>query len=86
MFNIGAIGNGNPGMNCVSMMIMQSQQDTDKVIRELEAAVEAGYNPNIAFSQVLDRCGVQEKSLTDFDKQRLRRKVEQISKHKSLGR
>ena len=88
MLNIGIVG--GPGMlNGFNAMIMQSQQDTDKVIRELEVAVEAGYNPNIAFSQVLERCGVRERDLTDltdFDRQRLKRKVEQISKHKSLGR
>lgn len=85
MLNIGIVG--GPGMlNGFNAMIMQSQQDTDKVIRELEVAVEAGYNPNIAFSQVLERCEVRERDLTDFDRQRLKRKVEQISKHKSLGR
>ena len=86
MFNVGIdITNNSGKLNGFNAMIMQSQQDTDKVIRELEVAIEAGYNLNVAFSQALDKCGVQEKNLTDFDKQRLRRKVEQISKYKSLG-
>lgn len=84
MFHVGI---GNTGsVNGFSVMIMQSQQDTDRVIKELENAARAGYNPHMVFSQVLDECRVREKDLTDFDKQRLKRKIDEISKHQSLGR
>jgi hypothetical protein len=80
MLKVGISGGPSP----FSMMIMQSQQDADLVIKELEAAVQAGYNPNMVFSQVLDRCNIKEKNLTDFDRQRIKRKVEQLSKYQSL--
>ena len=33
--------------NGFNMMIMQSQEDTDKLIKAFENAINAGYNPNI---------------------------------------
>ena len=79
MFQIGISGGPGP-FNGFNAMIMQSQQDADKVIEQIEVAAGMGVNPNITFIQALDNCRVRESDLTNFDKQRIKRKIEQISK------
>lgn len=81
MFRVGIIGGPGPfNFNGFNAMIMQSQQDADRIIEQIEIVDNMGANPNITFIQALDKCGVRESDLTDFDKQRIKRKIEQISK------
>jgi hypothetical protein len=75
MMQIGIVGMGRNGfMN----QIMQSEQNTDKIIKTCEQLIAAGYNPNIVIEQACYSCGVSMNSLTDMDKQRLVKKVEEI--------
>ena len=75
MMQVGLVGMGKNGfMN----QIMQSDQDTNKIIKTCERLIAAGYNPNIVIEQACQSCGVSMNSLTDMDKQRLVKKVEEI--------
>ena len=59
-------------------LAMQSQQNVDILIKDFEQAIAAGYNPNVVIEQVFRNRGINENDLTDSDKRRLERKVEQI--------
>ena len=73
MYQIGIVGMGKNGfMN----QIMQSQQDTDTLIQDFEAAIAAGYNPNDIKQQIFEARGMSEDDLTYNDKQRLIKKIE----------
>ena len=72
-FNSSPYYNGK--FNGADGYIMQSQEYTDQLISEFERLVAAGYNPNTVVEDVFDSVGVTESDLTEFDKQRLMRKV-----------
>lgn len=75
MMQVGLVGMGKNGfMN----QIMQSDQDTNKIIKTCEELIIAGYNPNIVIEQACHKCGIRVNSLTDLDKQRIVKKVEEI--------
>lgn len=75
MMQVGLTGMGNNGfMNYV----MQSQQNTDMLIHDFEQLIAAGYNPNTIKEQAFANRGISESDLTDLDKKRLQRKVEEI--------
>ena len=73
MYDFSVSGMGHNGfMN----QIMQSQQDTDMLIKDFEEAIAAGYNPNDIRDEIFAKRNVSESDLTYNDKQRLIRKVE----------
>jgi len=75
MYKVGMVGMGRNGfMN----QIMQSQQDTDKLIQDFEQYIKAGYNPNAVADKIFQNRGIRETDLTAADKKRLERKVEEI--------
>ena len=80
MFNVGITGMGQNGfMN----MIMQSDEDTQRVITEFDKRIsELGHAvpPALVFKDVLDDLGIREKDLTHADRERIKRKIEEVSK------
>jgi hypothetical protein len=50
--------------------------DTDKIIRTFEQALQAGLNPNDAMITAMQQNNVREADLTDFDIDRLNRRIE----------
>lgn len=74
---------GHP--NGFHMMIMQSQEDTDKLIKAFENAINAGYNPNVVQDEIYRKVGVSPSDLTPEDRYRLARKVESIYKARYNG-
>ena len=74
---------GHP--NGFNMMIMQSQEDTDKLIKAFENAINAGYNPNVVQDEIYRKVGVSPSDLTPEDRYRLTRKVESIYKARYNG-
>lgn len=83
MMQVGIVDMGRNGfMN----HIMQSEQDTDKIIKACEQLIAAGYNPNIVIEQACHSCGISMNSLTDVDKMRLVKKVEKICQSRQTRR
>lgn len=83
MMQVGLVGMGKNGfMN----QIMQSDQDTNKIIKTCEELIIAGYNPNIVIEQACQKNGIRMNSLTDIDKQRIVKKVEEIYKSNQTRR
>lgn len=74
------------GMNPFSNMLRQQSEDIDNVIKDLEKAVAAGHNPNIFFEDVLRKNGVRSQDLSEFDKDRIKRKVESAMRAKRNNR
>lgn len=73
MFDIGF----NPmGPSPMAMYVMQSEMDTDNVIRTFEQALAAGYNPGDALNTAMQVNGVRQENLTFLDAERLNRRVE----------
>lgn len=67
----------NPiGPSPMAMYVMQSEMDTDKIIRTFEQALQAGLNPNDAMITTMQQNNVRESDLTAFDIDRLNRHVE----------
>jgi len=74
---VGPIGmGGSPAMNGMNMMIMQSQEYTDKLIELFTNAINSGYNPNVIYEDVFSQVGCTEYDLTATDRLRLKKKVE----------
>ena len=65
---------GHP--NGFNMMIMQSQESTDNVIKSFEQYLNAGFGIEAALTQAYMENNVSENDLTDFDKERIKRKIE----------
>lgn len=83
MMTVGAIGHG---MNPFSNMIRQQAEDVDNVIKDLEKAVAAGHNPNMFFEDILRKNGVRSQDLSEFDKDRIKRRVESAMRAKRNNR
>lgn len=87
MFHIGIVSHGscyNPNnLNGMQAMAMQSQVDTDAVIASFEEYINAGFPAAIALAQAFTVNKVSESNLTDFDKERINRKVEALYKNKN---
>ena len=79
------IGSFNPvptngKFNGMQAMIMQSQSNLDIVLKDFEAAIAAGLNPNDVKDEILAKRNLKESDFTSFDIATLNRKVEQIYK------
>lgn len=85
MMHIGIIGEGRKNMSLMNY-IMQSEQDANKIIKTCEELIIAGYNPNIVIEQACQKNGIRMNSLTDIDKQRIVKKVEEIYKSNQTRR
>ena len=75
MFNMSINGLGENGF---VNYILQSQQDTDLLIKDFEDAIRKGLNPNEVEDQIYKARKVNPKDLTINDQRRLKRKVEEI--------
>ena len=75
MFNMSVNGLGQNGF---VNYILQSQQDTDLLIKDFEDAIRKGLNPNDVEDQIYRARKVNPKDLTINDQRRLKRKVEEI--------
>ena len=63
-------------LNGAQAMIMQSQESTDNVIESFEQYLNAGFGIEAALTQAYMENNVSENDLTDFDKERIERKIE----------
>ena len=92
MFNVRNINFAHGAMtshgkiNGAQVMVMESQQKTDKLIEMFEAAIRAGYNPDVVYYKIFDHAGYKESDLTDFDKERLRIKIRKLWQSNSTRR
>ena len=75
MMSIGIIGSGR-GYNGIANMVAQSEVNTDTILRAYNQYVNAGYCSTIALTQAFEDTGISENSLTDFDKERIKRRIE----------
>lgn len=79
MMQVGIVGIGKNGfMN----QIMQSETDTNKIIKTCEELIAMGYNPSIVIEQACLKNNLNMNSLTETDKIRIIKKIENISKQK----
>lgn len=69
----------NGQLNGAQVMIMQSQESADNVIKSFEEYLSAGFGIETALTQAYMENNVSENDLTDFDKERIKRKVEEAS-------
>ena len=83
MFNMGVNGLGKNGF---VNYILQSQQDTDLLIKDFEDAIRKGLNPNEVEDQIYRARKVTPQDLTINDQRRLKRKVEEIWASNKGGR
>lgn len=63
-------------LNGAQAMIMQSQESADNVIKSFEQYLSAGFGIEAALTQAYMENNVSENDLTDFDKERIKRKIE----------
>lgn len=69
----------NGQLNGMQTMIMQSQQNADNVIKSFEQYLSAGFGIEVALTQAYMANNVSENDLTEFDKERIKRKVEEAA-------
>ena len=65
------------------IMMMNSHEKTDKLLKDMIDAVNHGYNPNVVFDDVLAQNGIREEDLMEWDKKRLKKKVEEAYRAKN---
>ena len=63
-------------------MIYQSDSDADRLIKEFEKYINAGYDPNVVSAQVFSNLNINADDLMPYDIERVQRKVEEIYKSK----
>ena len=86
MFNI--TGDFSKGIYCSQTgkvngfqgMVMQTEEEFDKVIKCFEAFIAAGFNPanEVVQKEVFKTCGINPNDISIFNKKRLERKVNEI--------
>lgn len=69
----------NGQLNGMQSMIMQSQESADNVIKSFEQYLNARFDANTALTQAYMVNNVSDNDLTDFDKERIKRKVEETT-------
>lgn len=80
MFEFGV---SNIGRNGFMNMVMQNDADIQAAFAEFDKRVEElGHvaHPALLFQEVLDDMFIREKDLTHMDKERIKRKIESVSK------
>ena len=78
-FANGVYGN-NGRVNGLEVMAMQNAETADKVINDFEEIIKVELSPYAALDQAFERNNVTENDFTDFDLQRINRKVNAIYK------
>lgn len=58
-------------------MVMQSSEDADKVIKTFEEYIRQGQDPNTVEQLVYQQTGVDPSTILYYDRDRIRRKVEE---------
>lgn len=66
-------------LNGFQTMVKQSEVDADKVIASFQENIYQGYPQSLALEKAFKTTGVLEANLTDFDKERIKRKVEAVT-------
>ena len=84
-FANGVYGN-NGRVNGFEVMTMESAEAADKVIDDFAEIIKVELSPYAALDQAYERNNITENDLTDFDLQRVKRKVEAIYKSAAEGR
>ena len=64
--------------NAIDIAIMQSSEDTDKLIACFEKYIKKGYDPNDVIGKVFNECGIRESDLEQPDILRINRTVEKL--------
>lgn len=70
----------NGRVNGLEVMAMQNAETADKVINDFEEIIKVELSPYAALDQAFERNNVTESDFTDFDLQRINRKVNAIYK------
>ena len=81
MFEFRPISRFDMGRNGFTNMVMESQEETDKIIEEFERRYpEFGYvyTTEMVLNEICNDLHINLKDLTDFDRKRLERTVEEI--------
>ena len=67
-------------VNGFQTMVIQEQEDADRVIEFFEKAIAAGYNPNDIHIQymIFKKAKVDINDLDDFNKKRIEKRVNEI--------
>jgi hypothetical protein len=77
---------GNCGkINGLEVMAMESSEAADKVINDFAEIIKVELSPYAALDQAFERNNISEDDLTDFDLQRINRKVNAIYKSATGG-
>lgn len=74
-------------VNGFQAMVMQEQEDADRVIECFLQAIAAGYIPTSPIVQraVFEKAGVDINDLDDFNKRRIEKKVNEVWESKQNG-
>ena len=80
MFNVNPISfeSGQP-QNGYQTFVMQSAENTDQVIKDFEANIGPGVNPNVLLKNIMDYYQYTSADFTDTDMEKINRKVEKIA-------
>lgn len=85
MMHIGIIDEERRNMSLMNY-IMQSEQDANKIIKKCEELIAIGYNPTIVIEQACRTCNININNLSDVDKQKIIKKVNEICHSKQTRR
>ena len=77
------IGLSGLGKNGFTNMLMQNEQDTKDVIRTCEQLIDAGITSDQALKTACDFCNVNFDNFLYSEKEKIRRKVEEVYKAKN---
>ena len=64
--------------NSYHYLIMQSAENTDKLIACFEKYIKRGYNPNVILEDVFEECGLSQDDIEEPDVIRLKETVEKL--------
>ena len=65
-------------VNGMDAMVMQSDQDADRVIAAFEVAIGNGFHPEEVEQDIYQQLGVNPADFTRYDKEKISRKVNEI--------
>lgn len=77
------VGITDLGKNGFVNMLMQNEQDAKKVIKTCEHLIEAGVTSDTIINCACDFCNVSFDSFMSSEKEKIKRKVEEIYKTKN---
>lgn len=72
--------NGN--FNGVTGMIMQNDEDVQKLIAGLKQAIDEGYNPNDVLDEVCNQLRINLDNMLDYDLNKVKKEVDEYMQRK----